>query len=289
MFGYIVPDKPEMKMKEYDLFKAFYCGICKNMGKNCGNVSRLALNYDCTFLALILTAISDIKPVLTKKRCLLNPFRKKNIIQSPVIEYAADMNAVLAYHKLKDNIRDERDLKSIMVFGFFAFANRRMRKKYPQISKTIEENLGKLSEMEKEGFDNLDEICEPFCNIMQKIMVYEPFIKDKSMIEPLKWMGYNMGKWIYIMDAYDDLVKDAKKGSFNPLIAKYKEDCWSQETKERIKVILFYSLDQIVKAYNLLDVDKVKGIVENIIYSGMFEKTRSVLKMEFDEEGGTTV
>lgn len=284
MFGYVIPDKPEMKVKEYELFRAFYCGICKQMGRRSGGFSRLALNYDCTFLGLILTAVSDLKPVLVKKRCLLNPFKKLNVIQSPVIDYAADMNVLLAYHKLKDDIRDERDIKSMGLWIFFFIPYKRLKRKYPDICHVIEENLRVLRFHEKSGSEALDEVCEPFCNIMEKIFSRESFIKDKSMVQPLKWMGYNLGKWIYLLDAYDDIPKDLKSKSYNPIIARYKEEHSSEAVKERMKILLFYSLDQVVKAWNLLSIDKVQGIVENIMCQGMFNKTVSVLKLE--EEGG---
>ena len=106
-----MPEKSELKVKEYEMFKAFYCGICKSIGKRIGNVPRITLNYDSTFLALLLVSLSTNDVKMTQKRCMLHPAKKKNIvIKNQIIDYAADMNIILSYHNLKD---DEIDNKSI--------------------------------------------------------------------------------------------------------------------------------------------------------------------------------
>ena len=104
MFGYIMPEKSELKVKEYEMFRAFYCGVCKSIGKRIGNLPRITLNYDTTFLALLLVSLSSDGVKVTRKRCMLHPTKKSNIvIDNQIIDYAADMNIILSFYNLKDD------------------------------------------------------------------------------------------------------------------------------------------------------------------------------------------
>ena len=113
MFGYILPEKPELKIKEYEIFKGYYCGICKSIGDRYGQISRLTLNYDCTFLALLLASINNEDVLLRRERCIAHPLKKRIVArQSEIIDYASDMNLILAYYNLKDDWIDQRSIVS---------------------------------------------------------------------------------------------------------------------------------------------------------------------------------
>lgn len=278
MFGYIMPDKSELKVKEYEMFKAFYCGVCKSIGKRIGNVPRITLNYDLTFLALVLISLSPDNVKVAQKRCMLHPAKKKNIIiDNNIIDYAADMNIILSYHKLKDDEIDNKSIVakagSICLYPYY----KKLRYKYESKCAAIENNLKCLFDLEKSGCTSLDELAEPFSKIMEEVITYDPLCENKKNDEILRWMGYNIGKWIYILDAYDDMEKDAKNNKFNPIIASYGNEAYSEEVKERIHFILIYSLDQIIKAYELMNGKKVRGIVDNILNIGMLKKTENIL------------
>ncbi len=275
-----MPEKSELKVKEYEMFKAFYCGICKSMAKRIGNLPRITLNYDSTFLALILASLSSDELKITRKRCMLHPAKKRLVvIDNQIIDYAADMNIILSYHNLKDDEVDNKNIASkagaMLLYPYY----KRLRKKYESKCTMIENKLKELMEMEKNGCTSLDAIADPFSKIMEEIFTFGPLCEDKKNDEILRWIGYNIGKWIYILDAYDDMEKDAKEKKFNPILAKYGDKAYSKEVKDRIHFILIYSLDQIAKSYDLINRKRVKGIVENIINIGMLKKTEKILGM----------
>lgn len=273
-----MPEKSELKVKEYEMFRAFYCGVCKSIGKRIGNLPRITLNYDTTFLALLLVSLSSDGVKVTRKRCMLHPTKKRNIvIDNQIIDYAADMNIILSFYNLKDDEIDNKSIAAKMGTIFLYPYYKKLKKKYENKCIVIESKLKELMNLEKSGCTSLDEIADPFSKIMEEIFAYDPLCQDKKKDEILRWMGYNIGKWIYILDAYDDMKKDMKDGKFNPIVAKYGDKAYSQEIKERIHFILVYSLDQIVKSYELMNAKKVRGIVDNILNMGMLRKTDNIL------------
>ncbi|MCX7711869.1 MAG: DUF5685 family protein [Clostridia bacterium] len=285
MFGYILPEKPELKIKEYELFKAYYCGVCKSIGARHGQISRLALTYDATFLALLLSSISDEPLKIRRESCIAHPFKKRNIIkESSWTDYAADMNILLAYYKLWDDREDERSLPA--AFGMVAFQNifKKLRGKYEAKCGIIEQRLKELHTLEKEGCNSMDQAAEPFARLMEEIIAFPDLCRQDKTEKILKWIGYNMGKWLYILDAFDDLEKDIKGKTYNPLKLQFKYENetiteFKNRIREKVEFNLIYALSEIAKAYQLLTMNKNAGLVENIIFMGMLRKTEQVLEI----------
>lgn len=284
MFGYIVPEKPELKIKEYELFKAYYCGICKSIGRRYGQLPRFTLNYDSAFLALLLSSLADSKAEIRRERCIAHPLKKRNVLKSTeILDYAADMNIVLAYYNLVDNWKDEKSVVGYTGALALRKAYKKISKRHEKKCRIIRENLERLNQLEKEKCNSIDEAAEPFSKLMAEIMAYETCCEDENREKILRWIGYNIGKWIYVLDAYDDLEKDVKNKAYNPLIYQYEyKDGDIKDFKTSIlsntEFILTYCLDQITKTYELLGNNKNKGLVENILYLGMLRKTDQILK-----------
>ena len=284
MFGYVLPEKPELKVREYEMFKAYYCGVCKTIGKKYGQLPRAVLNYDCTFLALLLSSLARSKPVISRERCITHPAAKRNIARKdPAIEYASDMNVLLAYYNLEDKWKDDRSIAAAAGKVMLKNAFKRIRRKYPQKCDIIEDKLKELALLEKTGCSSVDRAAEPFAQIMETVMVQETLTADEKAREAVRWLGYNLGRWIYILDAYDDLEKDCKKKVYNPFIFQYNyQEGDISELKERIRprveFSLTFTLNEISKAFELLDLKENRGIVENIVYMGMLRKTEQILK-----------
>lgn len=283
MFGYILPEKPELKIKEYEMFRAYYCGVCKSIGRRNGQLSRLVLNYDCTFLALLLSSLVDKKLDISRERCIVHPAAKRPVIvKNSMIDYASDMNVVLAYYKLMDNWNDEKSVLSSAAMRVLKHNFTKLRKKYHEKCGIIEERLKELAALEKEKCNSVDIAAEPFAKLMEEITAYEPLCKDEKLETAIRWLGYNIGKWIYVLDAYDDIEKDIKKKTYNPFLYQYSYNGESlQEFKCKIKdateFMLTFTLSQIAKAYELMDKKINSSIVENIIYMGMLRKTENIL------------
>jgi hypothetical protein len=284
MFGYILPEKPEMKIKEFELFRAYYCGVCKSIGKRYGQLKRLLLNYDSTFLAVLIASAAGEQPVVGRERCIAHPVTKRHVVKSgAIIDYASDINILLAYYNLEDNRRDEGSLASGAALVLLKRAHKKLKRKYPGKCDIIEGRLEELHRLESEGCASMDMAAEPFARLMEEVTAYEPLRGGKSG-EVLRWIGYNLGKWIYLLDAFDDLEKDIREKNYNPLLNQYKyenEDIieFKKRIRERVEFNLTYSLNQIAGAYELLEVRINQGILENIIYMGMLRKTENILGM----------
>lgn len=297
VFGYIMPHKPELKIKEYEMFNAFYCGICKSIGRRYGNIPRITIKYDSVFLALLLYSIADINLKINMERCIAHPFKARHtVVDNDIIDYAADANLILSYFSFKDDSTDEGLIFAKTGMLFLKPAYKKLKRKYSEKCDIIEKRLVELALLEKEGCATMDAAAEPFARIMEEVVAYEPLCRDEKTESALRWMGYNLGKWIYLLDAFDDIEVDIKKNNYNPLLEltglelarleiardKMKEKAnisgLKGEIRKRTEFNLIYSLGQVGKAYELLEAKNVRGILENIIYLGMLKKTEKILE-----------
>jgi hypothetical protein len=282
MFGYIMPDKPELKIKEYELFRAYYCGVCKSMGRSFGPISRFALSYEAVFLGLLLSAVNKENSTMNKEACIANPFKKKWIIKNnKYVDFAADINVILTYYKLIDNWKDENHIPSYAAKLLFNGGYNKASKGNTIIDSAIRNALEKQSQLEKEKCSSIDAAAEPTAVMIRDILLIGCKDADKGVQRTMEWLGYNIGKWIYTIDAYDDIEKDIKNGSYNPLLLQYnykKQGIteFKDSIKPDIERDLIYTLSQAANSIELLDMHH-KGIIENIVYMGMNNKTNNIL------------
>jgi hypothetical protein len=283
MFGYIVPEKPEMKIKEYELFRAYYCGVCKSIAKRHGQFERFLLNYDSAFLAVLLSAAAGEIVNVQRMRCIAHPVEKRHMISgSGIVDYASDFNVLLAYYSLEDKRRDDGGFVPISAMLVLRKVFRKLKRKYADKCSIIEMRLNELVQLEKAKCASMDMAAEPFAKLMEEVTAYGPLCKSENVDKALRWIGYNLGKWIYILDAFDDLEKDIKDKNYNPLIYQYKYSNtdiieFKNEIRDKVEFNLTYSLNEISRAFELLDVKANKEILENIIYMGMLRKTEKIL------------
>lgn len=284
MFGYVTPEKPELRIREYETFRAYYCGLCKTLAGNCGQLSRLVLSYDATFLAVLLSSLVGKGEQAVLQRCPLHPLKRRPVIKSyeNVMRYAADINVILAYHNLRDNYMDEKSLKSLAAAAFLRNAAVSAGRRNPGKLSVIKEKLKGLRDEEKNGTDSMDRAAEPFAKLMEEVLAFETGELDGKDIQVLRWIGYNLGKWLYVIDACDDIEDDLRNGSYNPLLLKFgKEGLDMEDIKEKMKkrteFNLTYCLSEISKGIGLLNIRRNRGIIENIVYMGMLRKTEQIL------------
>jgi len=289
MFGYIMPDKPELKIKEFELFRGYYCGLCKSMGRSFGTVSRFALNYDSVFLGLLLSSVHNEVPVLRKEGCIANPLKKKWIVrESRHIDYAADINVLLTYYKLKDNIRDEGGFTPRLAQMAFSRGYRSASARNSRLDAIIAESINAQVQLEQQNCASMDMAAEPFADMLGKLLASGYTGEDGSIARILGWIGYNLGKWIYLIDAFDDIEKDIGSGSYNPLLVQYKyknEDikAFKESIAEEIRQNLLQALAQTTGSLELLKLGN-KGIIDNIIYEGLYGKTERILSGKTSEK-----
>lgn len=271
MFGYVRINKMDLTFREFDYYKGYYCGLCKYLKENHGEVSRLSLNYDITFLIVILTALYKLDSDITYERCIANPLKKKMRIVNEITEYAASMNILLSYYKLEDNLYDDNGIKDKLAYGLYKGKLKKAYEKYPQKAEYIKQQLGNLRELEKQESKSIDKVSNTFGNLMGEIFVY----KKDEYEQNLRNIGFNLGKYIYILDAYEDLEEDNKKGRYNPFIDYIDK---KEELKNKVDRLISMSLGMATKNIEQLNLEFNKSIIDNIIYSGVYLRYKSILE-----------
>ena len=270
MFGYVKINKMDLTFREYDHYRGYYCGLCKSLKDNHGEISRLTLNYDITFLVLVLTSLYRPKSSVIEEGCITNPFKKKKKITNEITEYAASMNVLLSYYKLEDNLNDDKGIKDIISYNLYKGKLKSAYNKYPQKAEYIKNELHELNELEKDLNYNIDMVSNKFGNLMGEIFVY----KNDEYEQDLRNIGFNIGKYIYILDAYEDLEKDYEKGRYNPFIEYINN---KEELKERVDKLISISLGILAKSIDNLNLKVNTTIIDNIVYSGIYLRYTNIL------------
>lgn len=282
MFGYVVVDKPSLRIREYDYYRATYCGLCHAMGKCTGCLSRLTLSYDATFFVLVREMLEETKVEFVKKRCVRHPIKKIDTVKiNPQMEYSACVSAQLAYGKIVDNINDEKGIKRFAAKLSRAIFSRMDMKSFdeiPQMADFISKKLELISQIEDERIPSIDAPAEVFGDMMAGLLSYG-FEGEKKLIA--EKIGKRIGRWIYIVDAFDDYDDDRKSGSYNPFVELYSSKNFSDEDLISISKMLEAELAIAFSALELLDDDADKNrseIVKNILCLGMPASVERICK-----------
>ena len=291
MLGYVKPDKPELKIREFEIYSGYYCGICKSIARRYGQLPRMTLNYDSVFLAILIAGIDPEVEHIEIERCIVHPAKKRTIIyDSSAIDYAADILLLLAYYKLKDDYQDERSLKAAVGIALMQGTFQKLMKTTPEKCSYVEERLNELTSLEKENCASIDRSAEPFAKLMEEVFDYPHLGNTKNSTDHhgiFRRIGYHLGKWIYLIDAYDDIEDNLKEKSFNPLIIQFeynpdKEtvDEFKARIRERVETNLVLYLAEIAKSCSSLKFEKNQGLIENILYLGLMKKSEEILRMK---------
>lgn len=280
MFGYVREYSPELKVKDYALYKAAYCGLCKNMGRCTGQCSRLTLSYDMVFLFLIRTVLENEDYQIERKRCFLHPLKKRPVIKrNSVLDYCAKVSALLSLAKLQDDLKDTHGIKKIVyaaAFPFFLYAKKRAG--LEDLYKIIQNKLNELSKCEKEKTKSIDIPAGIFGELTAEIFC---FGYDKSPVQKniACMAGYHVGKWIYAVDALDDMRDDIKKSLYNPIVELYGAQL-PGGAAEMLVSACTHSLTEIEKALDLIDFTdaSLKALIYNILCEGMKRQADKILQ-----------
>ncbi len=276
MFGYLKPDNPYLYLKDETLYKAMYCGICKSIGKVCGQVPRVTLTFDMAFMNAISHNILGVDVSINKERCIAHHIKKRPVAKPDEISMMLGaVNVLLAYYKVKDDIIDEKKggFKSSLIKKGY----KKAKKLYPEIDKIIEEGYTELRKLETNLSDSIDLTCDPFATILERIST-EVF-KDKAT-ENTKQLFYALGKWIYLIDALDDYDKDIKKGSFNVLYNAYKcADFKTLISEHKNDIFFVFSgiFSQIAENFRNIEMKYNTDLVVNILTRGIPTMTNKII------------
>jgi len=264
----------------------YYCGVCKSIGRNFGQLSRFGLVYETAVLAMLLdiASLGVNTPKITNKNCIAHPLKKANAVEdNECIDFAAAVNVFLFYFKLQDSWQDDKNILSAAGQKALKRAFKKAAKKYPMAADSVYFSLRELTKLEKNNCSSIDEACEPFANMMSYIFKWhdsDVFSSHPNKLELLGKIGYNIGKWIYLIDAVCDIEDDKKNNNYNVLLNSQKDS--SDVITDDIILLLNLCLANCSEAYQALlsitekeiDTDNIhyinaKGVTDNLFYIGM--------------------
>ena len=277
MFGYVTPDKPNMYMRDYVLFRAYYCGLCHTMKKESGQLARLTVNYDAAFIAAFFHDLTGEKREIVEKGCILNPRKRPVVAETPLMREIARLNLILAGMKLAD---DRADGDSNF-FRRLALSCRikRARKRAPDLAAMADECLARQIAEERSGAF-LNAAAEPFADLMRR--VFRRFAAEKTS-EAVEQIGYLLGKYVYFIDALDDYDEDVRKGRFNPFRRTFGAASFAALKEEKGEDLAFI-MEDLVKgvenAYKEVDMGENEGVITNTLWYGLRARIATVLNRE---------
>ncbi|MDR0696083.1 MAG: DUF5685 family protein [Christensenellaceae bacterium] len=277
MFGYVNVDKPNMLIKDFTEYKAYYCGLCKTLGRRYSQLTRITVNFDITFLTILAHNYRNIPATFDNDRCVIHPVGKKFVIANndPVQEIVADLNIILGYHKALDDVLDGGNIKYKAVKYYLKRKFLNASKKFPEVAKSVETHYENLRNLEKNKETSLEKLADPFAKLLMDVCIAAAGRTDEN----LENLSYNLGKWIYVIDAYDDLLDDLESNKFNPLnpAGQPIDETKSQSIYEITRDTLFNAISCIREAYDGMNITISEGPLSNIIYCGLYSKSNAVL------------
>ena len=261
MVGYLIASASSLTEEERIRYKATYCGLCRTLKDRHGQISRLTLNYDMTFLILLLQSLYEPEEKSGVETCIAHPREKRQWWRSEISDYAADMNVALAYLNRLDDWRDDGSVLALAESGILKKAYQETAEKYPRQCASMEQSIMELSYLEKNGIEDPDAAAATFGHLLGSVFVW----REDRWQEPLYRLGDSLGRFIYLLDAAVDLEKDAYKDSYNPFRKYYGLD-----NEERFRDILKIFLADAVIQFDFLPLVKDVDLMKNILCSGLW-------------------
>ncbi len=261
MFGYVSANWDELTGEQKKRYQAAYCGVCRGIREQSGNVARLGLSYDMAFLSLLLSSLYEPEEESGEYRCMAHPAKKRPWLMNECVRYASDMNVALSYYNFLDDWEDDGKRTAKLLADAFGKQFPEIQERYPRQCGAIRECIARLSELEKANCPNPDETANCFGALMAELLVY----KEDMWAPDLRQMGMALGRFIYLLDAAVDYPRDKKHGKYNPYIAMGSEEDWP-----RWEEYLVLAMARCTQSYERLPLVQDKALLDNILYSGVW-------------------
>ncbi|MCQ2453047.1 MAG: DUF5685 family protein [Clostridia bacterium] len=268
MFGYVLLNEKTLSEEEKKRYRACYCGLCDTLKEEYGSASRLTLSNDMTFLALVLSALYEPEEKCYDKRCAMHPTKPRTFMQNEAVRYAAAMNILLAYYKCADDAADENSLRGRAGMKALQKAYDKVQKAYPRQCDAVKDALERLNALETQKSDDIDALARLSGQMLGECFCW----REDVFAAALRGMGSALGRFIYLMDAWEDYDSDTKSGHFNPLTSMHPLPDYEQ----RMEDILNMEMAQCVRCYDYLPVQQDDRLIRNVLYSGVWGKYASL-------------
>ena len=279
MFGYVIVNKDELKIKEWNHYRACYCGLCHSLKEVAGTKARMSVSYDMTFLAMLLDDLYDCPKEEGQSRCVVHPVKKHAFVKSEAFLYAAKMNLLLCYDNLLDDWRDDRNVAAAMAAAAIRKARMKVAVEYPRQTRAVEKYMEKLHDCEEKRETNLDVAAGLTGEMLAELFCW----KEDEWQKDLRRLGFYLGKFIYLMDAFEDMEKDNKRGNYNPFLlsrGKIKNEELAEQSLNMMAARAAENFERLPLVENL-------EILRNILYAGIwgrYEKVKAKREQEKEEK-----
>ena len=268
MFGYVMVNRSQLKMGDYEIYRSYYCGLCRELRSRYGIWGQASLTYDLTFLVILLNGLYEPKVRRGKTRCIVHPLITSPVRKTVFSEYAADMNVLLAYYKCLDDWKDEKNAVKFAYSGILKGSVEGMSIGYADKIQVIKDILDELTALEKKQDTTLDEAAGCSGKLLAEI-----FAPRHDRWEPsLRRMGFYLGKFIYLADAYEDVEQDAKSGCFNPFLKAYPKEGPLDGFETQVRQLLVMMLSDACREFESLPILRHEEILRNVLYSGIWQR-----------------
>ncbi len=278
MFGYVIPDKLNMYIKDFNVFQSFYCGLCKTLGKTGSQVTRLCTNYDVTFYNVLIHSLLKQEVKFERKLCVYNGKKKVIVTPDEISKKMADIAVMLVYYNAEDDVTDGKKSR-ILIKWRLSLRKRAAARRLPTIDKLMKESFATLNSLEKDKCESIDRVADTFASLMRDIT--RELVETDNIIDTFT---YNLGRIVYLLDAVDDVEKDSKKGRYNPILLNYgectKKADYLSKNADELAFLLNSTYNKMVGAYNEMDITMYEGVLSNTVYLGIKMQLERLLKGE---------
>lgn len=264
MFGYVVAERSTLSPEQLHRYQSCYCCLCSCIGQHYGSLQRAALNYDMTFLVLLLSSLYEPEEQTCRVRCAAHPVHLHEQWQTEATEYAAAMNMVLAYYNCMDDWHDDRKVRSLVQARLFRSSAEAISLAYPRQCQAIVDCMAELSRIEADDLQEPDAGANAFGKLMGRLFVW----KDDRWSQLLRQMGEALGRFIYLNDAILDLPKDSRTGAYNPFRGRAARGM----QKEDLLPVLKMLMGECTEAFERLPLLQDLDLLRNILYSGVWTR-----------------
>lgn len=276
MFGYVIANQDALSEEEQARYRSCYCGLCMAIKKSCASRCRIALSYDMTFLALLLSSLYEPEQQAASFRCLVHPMKRQQAWSNALFEYCAKMNVALAYYNCLDDWHDEKNAAKLFMARLLKSSCRQISQEYPRQAQSICSSLARLSQLERENCQQPDLPANIFAQIMGELFVY----RNDFWAPTLRAMGESLGRFIYILDAAIDLASDQKHHRYNPLLSSAAAGKTLQDYEPELLLLIGECTREFEKLPLLQDV----ALLRNILYSGVWTNYHAALQKQASKE-----
>lgn len=271
MFGYVIASWEELTKAQKNRYSGVYCGICRAILRQSGNMARMGLSYDMAFLALLLMSLYEPQEESRRNACLMHPVQRRTWVDSEIIHYCADMNVALSYYNCLDDWQDDGKHTAHLMARELEHRLPPIESRYPRQCRAIRESIEALNRLEAENCPNPDEPGAVFGNLMAQLLIY----KEDMWQETLGDMGFQLGRFIYLLDACLDYDRDQRRGKYNPFLASGQEKNWPQWEN-----YLVLAMARCTESFEKLPLVQDKALLDNILYSGVWVNYRAKRKRQ---------